>query len=283
MVESRKKMKALAYDMVAKIFKPMVTSIMKKLVVMKKRSELIGDARKLADELAACTDTAKATELLKKLEATQDDIYEASKPLAFRERAKDEAEQFRYFMASTYGDMWSEIRGPKGELLGSFCSWFLCMAGVGWGGKCATAIASKRWETMLADPLATGQRWFCLCCPARYRPKYGMLVQLAIRNSQTGNIDYFYALSDVPDDEQDIKALHLESTYNPSSPEALFDALPEVLPAVTSMVRQATAEELKAGCDPTGVFKVTGIDALIQCPRWNWKQLYNFATTMKHD
>jgi hypothetical protein len=27
MVESRKKMKALAYDMVAKIFKPMVTSI----------------------------------------------------------------------------------------------------------------------------------------------------------------------------------------------------------------------------------------------------------------
>ena len=61
-------------------------------------------------------------------------VDETEQPLAFRERAaadmvgRDQVavdrQQWRYFMASTFCDLWAEIRDASGHVVGAFLQFF---------------------------------------------------------------------------------------------------------------------------------------------------------------
>ena len=63
---------------------------------------------------------------------------------------------------------------------------------------------------MKEDECATGQRWYCKICSARYKTKFGMLIE--IRNYQ----HVYFALTKCPNmDIEDVRAMHLEATHDP--------------------------------------------------------------------
>ena len=109
------------------------------------------------------------------------------------------------------------------------------------------------WDVFKEDLAATGQRWYCKCCYAKYKTKYGVLAELP------------------PFDIQDAKFMRLERDFKQyTSPEALLAALPNVHPL-------ARGELLKETAFP-GHFKFNG--AMMKgLEKMNWSQFYNMTGT----
>ena len=116
-----------------------------------------------------------------------------------------------------------------------------------------------------------------------------MLTQLQIPGPDNTPGDKFYALADVPDDVMDIKAIDLESRLGASCSTAdeLMSKIPEVAPVPCEFLRAVHPEELYVGWrgfanmakdDCTGIFKVIGLPYLEKLPRWEWNQIYNYAS-----
>ena len=83
----------------------------------------------------------------------------------------DDPEHMR--LAADYADQW--VRGDNGTL----STFYICRAG---SPPCHTLILSQCWETLKADPAASGQRWYCNECGARCQTKRGMIVDIVHDN-----------------------------------------------------------------------------------------------------
>ena len=144
------------------------------------------------------------------------EIHERDELLAWKERCVgkqtgvlDTVMQDRYIMASSYADEWTS------SLYGNFRFWHICLALTGeWlydenrHDTCRHVTLSKKWDTLHADPLACGQRWYCSCV-AKYNATWGVLVEMKF-NSEQG-VRYFRA--DAPDDHvKGALAMHHEKT-----------------------------------------------------------------------
>ena len=125
---------------------------------------------------------------------------------------------------------------------------------------------SKDWDALHADPLKSGHRWFC-ACRARYRAKWGQLVQVS-RALPSGDIEHVYARAEVPPwCVEDVRAMHLEETVQPTSAEDLFSKVKRCVPTLTELV-VAT---------PDGGRRVVDIAAFEALPVFPWHQIFNMA------
>ena len=141
------------------------------------------------------------------------------------------------------------------------------MAGGGeW--PCRTAISSKLWARLFADPMKTGQRWYCKVCTARYRAKFGVLIEI-IRGDKA-----LYCKADCPDDHvKDAKAMIIERNTQAAghrTPEELYRALP--------VMRPMDRGDLLTATGATGHFTIDK-EAWSLMPTLKWTVIFALATT----
>ena len=97
----------------------------------------------------------------------------ASRERAFESRGED---QRKFVNAADYADGWVDDGAGS-----QFNVYYICRSdqGAGWP-NCNTLIESKQWDRLHEDPNATGQRWYCCNCGAKYRTKFGVLIEWKI-------------------------------------------------------------------------------------------------------
>jgi hypothetical protein len=272
---SNKQRKNISYDIIGKVFNHLAHALHRRLQLVRERSVLVGRRRQILDELTTTKDSLRVVELIKELDTMEDDIHQTQKPVCFATKATSDMEARRYFCATTYMDSWIEVK-QKGVCVASFMTWFVCGAKVGSAGFCGVITASKRWLLHKPeDPLASGQRWYCPSCRARYRPKFGLLVELFEFTSGTRS----YALAELDGDMMDVKGIDLEKKYGDTvnSPEEPYAALPDIMPVNVDVFRPLRDEEYDYGAEKGYSFKVLDYDRMLTLPKWSWNQLWRFA------
>jgi len=268
------------------ILQPLAKYFIRKLKVISMRHVLMERHEELMKAFEDCDhsgDLQKSNQLMVEIEELLEQIDDTEKPLAFRERSKQEcgpgaeaetidAHQWRYFIASTFCDLWAELRDKRGNVIGVFCSFYVCMRLINETERCGTVIISKIWDRLKEDPLATGQRYYCNCCNAKYRHASGSLLQIQVPGSDPA----FCRATNPPRDNEDVKAMYLEDELDPTSPADLYNRIPEAIPhAEGTFLRQAELKEMYSSKMSTyGVFKIIDVPAFEQMPLFPWEQMF---------
>ena len=109
-----------------------------------------------------------------------------------------------------------------------------------------------------------GRRWYCGICRARYKTKYGVLVEIILNGKA------MYCKADLPPHAiQDAKLMKIEEDFKEySTPEALLAALPRVSPLDRKVFLVDTAVVGHYKIDETMLSGVAKLE---------WNQLYNLA------
>ena len=195
----------------------------------------------------------------------EDKLWEAViKQRAFEGRG---TEQQRFVDAADYSDAWA----PDVKV------WYICRCnqGAGWG-CCNTLIESKEWDRFHADPLATGQRWYCGNCAGKCRLKYGLLLEVKMAGV------LHYLLADSPSNHvKDIKGMMLEDQLGKTcqTAEELYERIPGIRPASTVFfepIEQGWATHKKL----VGHYRITNMDHLESLPKWDWGILYKLPAVI---
>ena len=102
---------------------------------------------------------------------------------------------------------------------------YVCCAG-GAERPCNTVIESQLWDRLKDELQASGQRCYCKCCKARYKTKFGVMVQIVIKGQAT------YCRAELPPcNIEDAKFVMMEKDFQEhKTPEALLSALPMIAP-----------------------------------------------------
>ena len=149
----------------------------------------------------------------------------------------------------------------------AFNVYYICKAG-GTGYECNTLILSQEWD--LFNPIgSTGQRYYCQCCTAGYKTKFGVCVEIIVKGKA------MYCLAELPPfDLTDAKCMKIEEDYQEfKTPEALLENLPKIKPMdTTTFLRPALA--WKSGQVAPGHYHFDA-EMLKDIPMLNWNQLYN--------
>lgn len=159
--------------------------------------------------------------------------------------------------AADYTDQWFKHAET------AFNVYYVCMAG-GEGNTCNTLIQSLDWERLHDAPHATKQRWYCMC-GAKYKTKFGVLVEIVTSASQA-----LYCKADLPPhDLQDAKFMKVQQDFAQcKTPEELINALPRAAP-----MEKAKFITKVPGRD--GHFKFD-YEMFAGLEKLEWMQLYNF-------
>ena len=175
---------------------------------------------------------------------------------------------------------WQQTTRTSGRLSGAqtakikqaLRAFYKCDAG-GKANVCGTVICSKHWKRRFEnDPEAAGQRWYCKASFARYKTKYGVLVEL---RDEFGNV--YWISCDFPGEWNDVKWMAVEEAHKATSPRELFDMLEEIHPYTgDGFLRPATRSQC-FGEDVTGVYKVVDIQNYCAMPVWSWSNILAFS------
>ena len=84
---------------------------------------------------------------------------------------------------------------------------YLCGAG-GAEQPCNTVIERQLWDRLKDELQASGQRCYCKCCKARYKTKFGVMVEIVIK----GQAMYCQA-EFPPNNVQDAKLMKMEKDF----------------------------------------------------------------------
>jgi hypothetical protein len=140
----------------------------------------------------------------------------------YKERAfADHEDKDRMRAVADYSDRWFALDSG----MGFFNVYYVCKAGAAlW--PCNTLIISQEWDRLHQDMTATKQRWYCKECTAKYKVKYGVMVEITIDSRA------FYAVAELPPwDIQDAKLMKIAEDYEQyKTPEELLAALPKIMP-----------------------------------------------------
>jgi hypothetical protein len=267
---SRKMKKELLKSTLEELFSPLAAYILRKQAALELVRQDTQRHDALTERLSKCPDWQSEAAVIAELEALEvDNRYEAFK-------GEDQA---AYLMAASYSDMWTQVRGAGGELVGGISSWYVCLAqtgytatgGGGWSTcACLRVTPSKDWGTKHANPMATGQAWYCKC-NARYRAGWGQLVEIVRLNRRSGQLEYSYVKADVPSwDIEDVRAMHLEDTMKVSSAADLYAQIRRVEPTLTSIIIR----------DSEQCTKVVDAATWQSIPTFRWVEVFNLAGVM---
>ena len=231
-------------------------------VILKKVAQLSGlhESSKLIEELTAklrvVKNTAEAEELKLQIDKAREDNERRDVPLAYA----DHPDQAAMLMASSYADEFARTSDGAGY----FRCWFMCLAG-GSTWPCMTVCPSKSWTRRFSDPTASKQRWFCTECSARFKTKFGCLIEIV----SVSGVRCFVRAT-VPDmDVQDIRAMHHERIYQGRDSQQLFDLLPVIPP---------TTGDLLIPLDPVlGTARIASKELLDALPMFKWESIFTLA------
>jgi hypothetical protein len=177
----------------------------------------------------------------------------------YKERAfADHEDKDRMRAVADYSDRWFALDSG----MGFFNVYYVCKAGAAlW--PCNTLIISQEWDRLHQDMTATKQRWYCKECAAKYKVRYGVIVEITIGNRA------FYAAAELPPwDIQDAKLMKIAEDYEQyKTPEELLAALPKIMPLDKKQFLTPTKN--------AGHFKFKA-DMLKNLPIFEWSQMYNF-------
>ena len=288
---SRSQLCSITREQVMMVLSPLAKFIARKESVMRRRSDLMGEHAKLAEMLFSTNDRYKAELLVDEMERIYDEIDATEKPIAFSDRVDKELpmaderskarRQWEYMLAAQYGDLWCEVLDSKNRRVAAFMTYYVCLAGHSWE-PCGTVMGSKVWDRLHEDPLKPKQRWYCNCCHAGFKTKFGVVIEILLPPTKSApNGSWLYMRATVPDkDEEDIKAMRIEEELDPDSPEDLYNRLPNTTPSLDGgMFRRAQMHEMNpermAYMDST--FKIIDVHFFVTLPKFPWKQVYTFA------
>ena len=247
----------------AQVLEPLCEFVARKLVQLKARELGIAAYDNLLKELRECRDKTRELEIIKDLEAWQPRIEELNTPLAFAD--KEDATQM--INVAQYYDEWVHSKS------GCLRAWYVCMAGMP---KCGTVMPSKGWTRRYANIGASKQRWYCVCCGARYKTKFGMLVEI-----HSGGASTFFIAEVSNKDAEDVRAMRLEQELNPKNHKDLWDMIPNFQPMDPADIlrpvkdHEFNSKEQKEAYDPSTVLKFLDADAAEKVPKWKWDSLFN--------
>ena len=224
--------------------------------------------------MKVCKSAEKLKVLMERIHAHEEKMEATELPLAFQTVCQPGSEKhYRYMQAAQYSDEWVCNLDAKGQVTSAFRSFYICMAG-GADNTCYTVIPSKVWATKHVDPLAPKQKWYCNCCGAVYRTKFGMIIEIEIRGQ------FYYVKAQIPPDNlEDTRAMYLEQTLAPTSPEDLLDKLKNVAPHRSAIFRLITRADVYGGGKTkfdASTFKITG-EAYSKLQEFDWQQIMNFG------
>ena len=288
---SNKEACKLGRDRLSKVMQPLAVHIARKDRIMQMRGKLLGRHRELADKLAQTSDRRECDKLLDEMEALEDEIDAAAEPLAFQNRvlntmavATDEERRravWEYRLAAQYSDLWCEIKDRRGRRIGALMSYYVCLAG-GSEYPCGTVMEASAWDRLHPDPLQAKQRWYCNVCSAKFRCKFGVLLQVMLPPCDAhpqGSTQWMRA--EVPDrDHEDVRAMRLEEEFDPASPLELYNKVrASAKPSTTDgMLRQALPHELcKNAAQAAGTFRIVPLKEFVAMELFPWDQIFNFA------
>ena len=161
-------------------------------------------------------------------------------------------------LAADYSDQW--FKHCKGE----FNVYYVCMAG-GSANLCCTLIESMAWDRFKDQLEATGQRWYCKVCGAKYMTRFGVLCEIV-----TGGKALYCRAELPPHDMQDAKCMMIEQRFHAAqTPQELLDSLPKVSP----MERGYFFHEAPG---LAGHYRCNSL-IFLDLPKLDWNQLYNLA------
>jgi len=163
--------------------------------------------------------------------------------------------------AAAYSDRW--FKDERREIR----MYYICLSG-GTQWPCNTVIESKAWARLNEDMEAIGQRWYCPICKGRYKPKYGVLVELI-----NSNFACYFRGEVPPYDIQDARMMHVEEDFKQfTTPQELLNALPNPKPLARGDFLTETSFE---GCYTFNVEMMAGIEFI------DWSQFYNMTSAKK--
>ena len=249
-----KQLHAITLVSMTELMTPFAEFIIKKARQLEKLESEVLEHKWLAMQLRDATDPNKVVELVAAMEKLDYDVP----CLAFTSKGKL---QNKFIRAATYSDEWTVLKDKRGNEIGAVRSWYVCCSG-GASNQCNTLILSKDWERMKQDPLATGQRWYCKVCFARYAHKFGQVVEVSYKDQ----VFYFWAL---PPDivVEDIRAMSYEATMEFNSSIDLYEA--------AIMAKPMTGEIIKKHKYVGGVYKL--MVPVSDLPKLDWYQIFNMV------
>ena len=196
--------------------------------------------------------------------------------------AEKKEDQFRNQMEADFADGWVEVKSGSGRLLGGFSSFYICRAGG--EHQCNTLILTKAWDTkawartpqdiLAPRQLAPKQKWFCRCCGASYKTRFGMVVLIRM----VGGGDSLSLASCTDDDDNDLHEIILQEQYpDVNSAEELYELIPMVPTQETAFLRKAVPADFWGETyTDSGVYKLLNVHVLESLPAWNWRNVANF-------
>jgi hypothetical protein len=159
--------------------------------------------------------------------------------------------------AADYSDRWFK------DGIREFRVYYICVAGHATT-PCNTVIEAMAWDRLKTEMEATGQRWYCKMCHAKYKTKYGVLVEM-INGKQA-----CYCKGEIPPfDLQDAKLMAIEKHFIQfKTPADLLAALPTIKPLARGDFLKQTSYD---GHYTFNAEMMEGLESM------NWSQLYNMT------
>jgi len=198
-----------------------------------------------------------------------DELEEDYEKKLYKERAFEAFEGIdRQHMknAADYSDQWlKDARGVQ------FNVYYTCKAGATlW--PCNTVIESQAWDRLHQSAYACKQRWYCGICNAKYKTKYGVMVEILMAEGDKQVA--MYAMAELPPfDLQDAKLMKIEEDFSEyKTPEALLNALPKIAPMDKTTFMKPTMVPGHWAFDERMFATI---------PKFEWNQMYNLASTKK--
>ena len=261
---SRKERRKLTLESMQDLFQPLAEFIIRKREAMDLVVKDVARHAQLVRQLANCKSILMETAILEEMEQLElDDKY-----LAFESKGED---QHKFILAASYSDEWTEIKNTKGQVVGGIYSWYVCRARTGWNDKlgcnaeCLTVTPSKDWDRKFGDPLASKQRWYCHCS-AKYKAGWGQLVELK-RVNASGEVERSYMKTDVPTwDAEDVRAMFLESTLDPTTPDELYNNVKRVQPTLSNIVIKSD-----------GHTRICSAETWGELPSFSWSEIFRMV------
>jgi hypothetical protein len=170
-----------------------------------------------------------------------------------------EEKQTAFCLAADYADEWFGSIDQKLRV------YYVCKSG-GEVYPCNTLISSKMWRKLHDDPMATGQRWYCLECNAKYLTRFGVVIELLM-----GDDKLRYCQAELPPQGiMDAKFMSVEGMSGQvQTPQELYNKLKTVSPlAHVSTIAQTKNE---------GHYKFVGEMTMGSLPKMEWEQLFNLV------
>ena len=272
---NKQEVRTLTRKTFVEMFEPFAKIFELKIRHMEMNKGLWEEYELLVSMMKVCTSAVESEVLMASIHAHEKKMEATELPLAFQSKCEPGSdEHWRYMQAAQYSDEWICNKSPTtGQVVSAFRSFYICLAG-GADAICYTVIPSKKWSTKHADPLASKQTWYCICCGAGYKTKFGMIIEIEIRN-----IFYYVRAQIPPDNLEDTRALYLEETLKPSSPEDLLSKLSNVTPYKSEILRPITKSDVwgssKTKYDPDA-FKIDAT-AFKKLQEFDWQQIMNFS------